>query len=63
MTAYYQAAYGRGITSYFQDLYEGGLDMTPDDNGRLHGAVLCFYAGENNAFLMNIYNFALYKYV
>lgn len=29
VTAYYQAAYGKGITSYFQDLYEGGLDMVP----------------------------------
>lgn len=37
VTAYYQAAYGQGITSYFQDLYEGGLDMVPegDDSGRL----------------------------
>lgn len=35
VTAYYQAAYGRGLTSYFQDLYEGGLDMVPDGNGRL----------------------------
>lgn len=30
ITGYWQAAYGRGITSYFQDLYEGGLDMVPD---------------------------------
>lgn len=37
LTAYYQAAYGRGLTSYFQDLYEGGLDMVPDGNGRLDG--------------------------
>ncbi len=37
VTAYYQAAYGKGITSYFQDLYEGGLDMVPDAccDGRL----------------------------
>lgn len=37
VTAYYQAAYGKGITSYFQDLYEGGLDMVPaaDGSGRL----------------------------
>lgn len=28
--AYWQAAYGKGMTSYFQDLYEGGLDMVPD---------------------------------
>lgn len=35
VTAYYQGAYGRGLTSYFQDLYEGGLDMVPDGNGRL----------------------------
>lgn len=37
LIAYYQAAYGQGITSYFQDLYEGGLDLVPDaaDNGRL----------------------------
>ncbi|WP_290463654.1 porin [Duncaniella muris] len=35
VTAYYQAAYGEGITSYFQDLYEGGLDMVPDGSGRL----------------------------
>lgn len=30
LTAYYQAAYGKGITSYFQDLFDGGLDMVPD---------------------------------
>lgn len=30
VTAYWQGAYGKGITSYFQDLYEGGLDMVPD---------------------------------
>lgn len=35
ITAYYQAAYGKGITSYFQDLYDGGLDMVPDGTGRL----------------------------
>ncbi len=35
LTAYYQAAYGKGITSYFQDLFEGGLDMVPDGEGRL----------------------------
>ncbi len=37
VTAYYQAAYGKGITSYFQDLYEGGLDMVPvsDESGKL----------------------------
>lgn len=37
LIAFYQAAYGKGITSYFQDLYEGGLDMVPDadKNGRL----------------------------
>lgn len=29
-TAYYEAAYGKGISSYFQDIYEGGLDMVPD---------------------------------
>lgn len=35
LTAYYQGAYGKGITSYFQDLYEGGLDMVPSGNGRM----------------------------
>ena len=37
VTAYYQAAYGKGITSYFQDLYEGVLDMVPEEGrpGRL----------------------------
>ncbi len=37
LTVYYQAAYGRGMTSYFQDLCEGGLDMAPDssDPGKL----------------------------
>lgn len=35
VTAYWQAAYGKGITSYFQDLYQGGLDMVPDGAGRL----------------------------
>lgn len=28
--AYYEAAYGHGMTSYYQDLYQGGLDMVPD---------------------------------
>lgn len=35
ITAFWQGAYGKGITSYFQDLYEGGLDMTPHGEGRL----------------------------
>lgn len=36
LTLYYQAAYGKGITSYFQDLYEGGLDLVPSgDPGHL----------------------------
>lgn len=35
VTAYWQGAYGKGITSYFQDLYEGGLDMVPAGDGRL----------------------------
>lgn len=35
LTAYYQAAFGKGMTSYFQDLYEGGLDMVPSGDGRL----------------------------
>lgn len=30
VTAFYQAAYGKGISSYFQDIYDGGLDMVPD---------------------------------
>lgn len=29
LNIYYQAAYGTGIASYFQDLYDGGLDMVP----------------------------------
>lgn len=29
LIAFYQAAYGQGISSYFQDIYEGGLDMVP----------------------------------
>lgn len=35
--AYWQGAYGHGITSYFQDLYEGGLDLVPSaaDPGRM----------------------------
>lgn len=37
ITAYWQAAYGKGITSYFQDLTGAGLDMVPDQSkaGRL----------------------------
>lgn len=30
LTAYWQGVYGRGISSYIQDLYGAGLDMTPD---------------------------------
>lgn len=30
LTAYYQACYGKGIASYFQDLNGQGLDLTPD---------------------------------
>lgn len=29
VTCYYQAAYGKGISSYFIDLDEGGLDLVP----------------------------------
>ncbi|MEG1685188.1 MAG: hypothetical protein RR319_04495 [Bacteroides sp.] len=29
LTSYYQMAYGKGISSYFQDLYNGNLDMVP----------------------------------
>lgn len=36
VTCYYQAAYGKGISSYFIDLDEGGLDMVPAGvSGRL----------------------------
>lgn len=35
LTAYYQAAYGKGITSYYQDLYKHELDIVPDGDGRL----------------------------
>lgn len=35
VTVYWQCAYGKGITGYFQDLYKGGLDMVPDGEGRL----------------------------
>ena len=30
LRAYCQGTYGKGIASYFQDLYDGGLDMVPD---------------------------------
>lgn len=37
LIGYYQATYGKGITSYFQDLTGNGLDMVPniDKNGQL----------------------------
>ena len=37
LIGYYQATYGKGITSYFQDLTGGGLDMVPNmaKNGQL----------------------------
>lgn len=37
LTAYYQATYGQGLSSYFQDMSGLGLDMVPDRNapGRL----------------------------
>ena len=37
LVGYYQATYGKGITSYFQDLTGNGLDMVPDiaKNGQL----------------------------
>ena len=37
LIGYYQAAYGKGMTSYFEDLTGNGLDMVPniDNNGQL----------------------------
>ncbi|MCH5214668.1 MAG: porin [Muribaculaceae bacterium] len=37
LIGYYQAAYGKGMTSYFEDLTGGGLDMVPNmaKNGEL----------------------------
>lgn len=37
LIGYYQAAYGKGMTSYFEDLTGNGLDMVPnaDKNGQL----------------------------
>lgn len=37
LIGYYQATYGKGITSYFEDLTGNGLDMVPniDKNGQL----------------------------
>lgn len=32
LRAYWQVAYGKGMTSYFQDLYDEGLDMVPDSD-------------------------------
>lgn len=36
LQAYYQAAYGRGIGGYIQDLAGLGLDMSPDENDPGH---------------------------
>lgn len=33
LTLYYQAAYGKGITSYFQDVEDMGLDLAPVGEG------------------------------
>lgn len=36
LRAYYQATYGKGISSYFQDLTGNGLDMVPEYNMNGH---------------------------
>lgn len=66
LTAFYQAAYGKGITSYFQDIYDGGLDMVPDasDNGRLETVKAWGgYVGLQYNFSKNVYASATYSQV
>lgn len=61
---YYQAAYGKGITSYFQDLYQGGLDMTPGADGKLQ-AVKAWggYAGIQYNITPNLFATTTYSHV
>ncbi|MDE6295270.1 MAG: porin [Muribaculaceae bacterium] len=66
LRAYYQGAFGNGITSYFQDLEGCGLDMTPDADavGRLN-AVMAWgaYAGLQYNFSPKVYCSATYSHL
>lgn len=66
LITYYQAAYGKGITSYFQDLYDGGLDMVPEagSDGRLT-AVKSWggYLGMQYNFTPKLYASATFSYL
>ncbi|MDE5774298.1 MAG: porin [Muribaculaceae bacterium] len=66
LRAYYQGAFGKGLTSYFQDLEGCGLDMTPDmdEPGRLN-AVMAWgaYGGLQYNFSPKVYCSATYSHL
>lgn len=61
--AYYQAAYGKGITSYFQDLYEGGMDMVPGADGLEAVKAWGGYAGLQYNLSPTVYATTTYSHV
>ncbi len=66
LRAYYQGAFGYGITSYFQDLEGDGLDMTPDPDqlGRLNDVMAWgAYAGLQYNFSPKVYCSATYSHL
>lgn len=62
--AYYQAAYGRGIGGYIQDLADLGLDLSPDSNNPGHlDAVKAWgaYAGLQYTFSPKLFSSVSYS--
>ena len=62
--AYYQAAYGRGIGGYIQDLADLGLDLSPDSSAPGHlDAVKAWgaYAGLQYTFSSKVFSSVSYS--
>lgn len=66
LVTYYQATYGKGMSSYIQDLNGGGLDLTPDptEAGKLVATpVWGGYLGLQYNFSPKVYASATYSHV
>lgn len=66
LTAYYQAVYGKGISSFIQDLNGGGMDMAPDPgNASVLNTVKAWggYGGLQLDFSKNVFMTASYSHV
>lgn len=65
LTGYFQGVYGKGISSYIQDLTGEGMDLVPSDNGNTMKTVPAWgaFGGLEYKFTNNVYCSATYSHV